>query len=125
VEQDKEEDGFAHQVGKRPRKEQAIVFPGTRQIDKRSHRRSGNKNPERCSPNDWKRCRIRDRSQRTPTPSSCTTWSSAPSTDNGCSVAPFGGLASERLGRHRLQGLTPLATSYRPFGGLWDRLLAW
>ena len=31
---------------------QTIVFPGTRQRDKRSHRRAGNKNPERCPPND-------------------------------------------------------------------------
>ena len=42
---------------------QSIVFSTTRQRDKRSHRRAGNKNPERCSPNDRKRCRIRDRSQ--------------------------------------------------------------
>ena len=31
---------------------QAIVFSRTRQRDKRSHRRAGNKNPKRCSPND-------------------------------------------------------------------------
>ena len=31
---------------------QSIVFSRTRQSDKRSHRRAGNKNPERCSPND-------------------------------------------------------------------------
>src|SRR5258708_3782642 len=34
----------------------------TRQRDKRSHRRAGNKNSQRCSPNDRKRCQIRDRS---------------------------------------------------------------
>src|ERR1700693_5734327 len=41
---------------------QTIAFTRTRQRDKRSHRRAGNKDPERCSPNDRKRCRIRDRS---------------------------------------------------------------
>jgi hypothetical protein len=70
VEQAKEEDDFAHQVGKRTRKEplfggalQTIVFPGTRQKDKRSHRRAGNKKPQRCCSDDRKRCRIGDRSQ--------------------------------------------------------------
>jgi hypothetical protein len=43
---------------------QPIVLSRTRQRDKRSHRRAGNKDPERCSPNDRKRCRIRDRSHR-------------------------------------------------------------
>jgi hypothetical protein len=72
VEQDKEEeDGFAHKVGKRPRNEllfgstlqkmetgsdfdrsRLIAALGTRQRDKRFHRRAGNKNPERCPPND-------------------------------------------------------------------------
>ncbi len=73
MEQDKEEeDDFAHQVGKRPRKEplfggalQTIVFPGTRQRDKRSHHRAGNKQPQRCRSDDRKRCRIGDRSQST------------------------------------------------------------
>ena len=61
VEQDKEEDGFVYQVGKRPRKEplfggvrQKIVFLGTRQRDKRSHRRAGNKKPRRCCSDDRK-----------------------------------------------------------------------
>ena len=40
-----------------------IDFSGTRHRDKRSHRSAGNKTPERCPPNDRKRCRIRDRSQ--------------------------------------------------------------
>ena len=31
---------------------QTIAFPGIRQRDKRSHRRAGNKNPERCPPID-------------------------------------------------------------------------
>jgi hypothetical protein len=45
--------------GKRPRKPllfggalQTIVFPGTGERDKRSHRRAGNNNPERSLPND-------------------------------------------------------------------------
>jgi hypothetical protein len=53
---------------------------------------------------------------RQPLEAIAPTWSQAPeggdrtySEDNGGSVAPFGGLASERSGRHRLQGLTPLS----------------
>ena len=42
---------------------QPIVLSRTRQRDKRSHQRAGNKDAERYSPNDRKRCRIRDRSQ--------------------------------------------------------------
>jgi hypothetical protein len=42
---------------------QSIVLSRTRQRDKRSHQRAGNKDAERCSPNDRKRCRFRDRSQ--------------------------------------------------------------
>jgi hypothetical protein len=48
VEQDKGEDGFAHRVGKRPRKEP--LFGGDRQTIE--IRRTENKNPERCPPND-------------------------------------------------------------------------
>ena len=35
---------------------QTIIYARTRQRDKRSHRRAGNKNSERCSSNDRKRC---------------------------------------------------------------------
>ena len=45
---------------------QTIVFSRTRPRDRRSHRRAGNKNPERCRSNDRKRCRIRDRSHFDP-----------------------------------------------------------
>src|SRR5262249_26281664 len=48
---------------KRKRRLQTIVLPGTRQRRKRSCRHPGNKTPERCAPNDRKRCRIRGRSQ--------------------------------------------------------------
>ena len=40
-----------------------IDFPRTRPRDKWSHRRAGNKNPNRCRSGDQERCRIRDRSQ--------------------------------------------------------------
>jgi hypothetical protein len=47
----------------------AWLVGGTRQRRKRSCRLPGNKTPERCTPNDRKRCRIRDRSQMTNSPS--------------------------------------------------------
>jgi hypothetical protein len=40
-----------------------IIDSRTRQRKKRSHRRAGNKTPERCPSDDRKRCRIGDRSQ--------------------------------------------------------------
>jgi hypothetical protein len=43
---------------------QPIVLSRTRQRNKRSHQRAGNKDAERYSPNDRKRCRIRDRSHQ-------------------------------------------------------------
>jgi hypothetical protein len=64
-EQDRETNGLISAPGTRTPSaaHQTIAFTRTRQRDKRSHRRAGNKDPERCSPNDRKRCRIRDRSQ--------------------------------------------------------------
>ncbi len=63
-EQDREINGLIGAAGTRTPSaaHQTIIFSRTRPRDKRSHRRAGNKNPERCSPNDRKRCRIRDRS---------------------------------------------------------------
>jgi hypothetical protein len=63
-EQDRETNGLIDGLGTRTPSaaHQTIAFTRTRQRNKRSHRRAGNKDPERCSPNDRKRCRIRDRS---------------------------------------------------------------
>jgi hypothetical protein len=65
-EQDRETNGLIDGLGTRTPSaaHQTIAFTRTRQRNKRSHRRAGNKDPERCSPNDRKRCRIRDRSHR-------------------------------------------------------------
>jgi hypothetical protein len=68
-EQDRETNGLISAPGTRTPSaaHQAIAFTRTRPRDKRSHRRAGNKDPERCSPNDRKRCQIRDRShERSP-----------------------------------------------------------
>ena len=69
-EQDREINGLIDGRGTRTPSAaiQTIACSRTRQRNKRSHRRAGNKNPERCLPNHSKRCRIRDRSQMTPTP---------------------------------------------------------
>ena len=63
-EQDREINGLIDAPGTRTPSaaHQTIVFSRTRQRDKRSHRRAGNKNPERCRSNDQERCRIKDRS---------------------------------------------------------------
>ena len=57
--------GLINALGTRHRSAalQTIGVSRTRQRDKRSHRRAGNKTPERCRSRDPKRCRIRDRSQ--------------------------------------------------------------
>ena len=68
-EQDREINGLIDVLGTRTPSaaRQTIIFSRTGQRDRRSHRRAGNKNPERCSPNDRNHCRIRDRSQSSPT----------------------------------------------------------
>ena len=53
----------------------SIVLSRTRQRNKRSHKYAGNKDAERCSPNDRKRCQIRDRSH---TCSNCPRTVTAP-----------------------------------------------
>ena len=56
--------GLINALGTRHRSAalQTIVVSRTKQRDKRSHRRAGNKTPERCCSRDPKCCRIRDRS---------------------------------------------------------------
>ena len=53
-EQDRETNGLISAPGTRTPSaaHQTIAFTRTRQRDKRSHQRAGNKDPERCSPND-------------------------------------------------------------------------